>query len=84
MRSASNIFRKETAISSNTGGRKRAGISSVPISNSNSFAMAVLVEKLSAISYQRSAFALSMQFFKLCSAFAGAYFSYLRSQVVFG
>ena len=44
-------FRKESAISSKTGGRKRAGISSVPISNSNSFAMAVLVWKLSAISF---------------------------------
>jgi hypothetical protein len=59
MRSASNILRKEAAISSRTGGRKRAGISSVPISKSNSFAMVILVWKLSAVSYQRSAFALS-------------------------
>ena len=36
MRSASNILRKEAAISSRTGGKKRAGISSVPISNNNS------------------------------------------------
>ena len=39
----SNNFRKEAAISSNTGGIKRAGISSVPISNNNSLPMAVLV-----------------------------------------
>ena len=43
MRSASNSLRNEAAISSNAGGRKRAGISSVPISNNNSFAMAILI-----------------------------------------
>ncbi len=55
MRSASNSLRKEAAISSNTGGRKRAGISSVPISNNNSFAMVILVLT---VSYQLSAVSL--------------------------
>ena len=38
-RACSNLWRKPCAISASTGGRKRAGISSVPISNNNSLPM---------------------------------------------
>ena len=43
MRACSSLLRSPAAISLSTGGRKRAGISSVPISNNNSLPMVVLV-----------------------------------------